>query len=434
MSYDKKVNLGYLAAIADLYADLAMEYGAKDLDSVLEALGKNLNDGIERIRSLKVDNEMKNNEPDSLDRIKAIRPNGPRRLSKGLPGDYQDRLEGALYARLAGCTLGAIVEAYSVEDMQKWAKSIGDTFPPVDYWTKAPGIPSSLRYEKSAIEDYTRNIMNHVPVDDDIVYTLLGLLIIEDYGPDFTVDDVGKAWIRYLPYACTAEDIALKNLKAGIPGTEAAVKNNPYCQWIGADIRSDPWAYVAPGWPEKAAEFAWRDAWLSHRRNGIYGEMFFSAVQSAAFCADDPIEAVKIGLSEIPGHCRLAEAVKWALDERKNIHNYLDARRAVDEKFPGMHIAHTINNACLTIFGLSIGGTDVTRVISETVAMGLDNDCTAATAGSIVGAVAGKKNVPEHWYKPFNNRVRTYLKGIEELSISDVLARFTKQAEKIAAG
>ena len=32
---------------------------------------------------------------------------------------------------------------------------------------------------------------------------------------------------------------------------------------------------------------------------------------------------------------------------------------------------------------------DFTRTISVTVAMGLDNDCTAATAGSLLGAVLG---------------------------------------------
>ncbi len=66
-----------------------------------------------------------------------------------------------------------------------------------------------------------------------------------------------------------------------------ARRNNPYCEWIGADIRSDGWAYAAPGWPELAAEFANRDARLSHRWNGIYGEMFFSAAISAAFATSD---------------------------------------------------------------------------------------------------------------------------------------------------
>ena len=69
------------------------------------------------------------------------------------------------------------------------------------------------------------------------------------------------------------------------------------------------------------------------------------------------------------------------------VKDYRDARQAVDARFAGMSPVHTVNNACLTVWGLTIGGRDVTRVIGETVAMGLDNDCTAATAGSLVGAV-----------------------------------------------
>ena len=78
-----------------------------------------------------------------------------------------------------------------------------------------------------------------------------------------------------------------------------------------------------------------------------------------------------------------------------------------------------------------IGGTDVTKVISETVAMGLDNDCTAATAGSIVGAIAGKKGIPEHWYRNFNNTVYTYMIDREEFKIDDLIKRFAKLAEEI---
>ncbi len=33
---------------------------------------------------------------------------------------------------------------------------------------------------------------------------------------DFTVEDVGEYWLEHLPLACTAEDVALKNLKKGI--------------------------------------------------------------------------------------------------------------------------------------------------------------------------------------------------------------------------
>jgi len=78
-----------------------------------------------------------------------------------------------------------------------------------------------------------------------------------------------------------------------------------------------------------------------------------------------------------------------------------------------------------------IGGNDVTKVLAETVAMGLDNDCTAATAGSIVGAIVGKKGVPEHWYKNFNNKVLTYMIEREEFRIDDLIQRFTNQSAKV---
>ena len=216
-----------------------------------------------------------------------------------------------------------------------------------------------------------------------------------------------------------------------MPALKAAEKNNPYPEWIGADIRSDPWAYAAPGWPEKAAEFAYRDAYLSHRQNGIYGEMFFAAAISAAFAVDDPVAALEIGLTEIPRNCRLAKDVAWALDIGPGLKDWREARKRVDERFGLMNDTHTNNNACLTIFGLILGQKDFTKTAGITVAMGLDNDCTAATAGSLLGAMIGAKNIPDHWYKPFRNRTRTYFTGCEWFSNSDIVARFTSIAKKV---
>jgi ADP-ribosylglycohydrolase len=225
--------------------------------------------------------------------------------------------------------------------------------------------------------------------------------------------------------------VALENLKAGVSWKQAGVKDNPYMEWIGADIRSDPWGYAAPGWPEKAAELAYRDAYISHRYNGIYGEMYFSAVIAAAFAVEHPLEACRIGLTEIPARCRLHADVTWALRQAPRVKDYLHGRKLVDQRFTGMHSVHTNNNACLTIFGLALGGRDVTKVIGNTVAMGLDNDCTAATAGSIAGAVVGLAGVPRHWYEPFRNRCRTYIKGHEWLTNTDIVKRFTRVAAKV---
>jgi hypothetical protein len=61
--------------------------------------------------------------------------------------------------------------------------------------------------------------------------------------------------------------------------------------------------------------------------------------------------------------------------------------------------------------------------------MGYDNDCTAATVGSLVGAVIGGKNIPDHWHTPFRNRCRSYINGHEWFRIHDVCRRFARVAE-----
>lgn len=412
------------------YARLSHEYGAQGVAELMAELEDSFHSTLKKVKELPIDSALALAEPDDLPGILALRPNGPRRMWKGLPDTFEDKLAGALTARMAGCTLGAIVEFWSVEAMENWAKKIGDAFPPVDYWSKITN-EDNLRYGKSRNVEYTRDGMNGVPVDDDIAYTQLGLLIAEDHGIDFTTKDVGTAWLKYLPYACTAEEVALSNLKNGVPPLQAAEVNNPFCQWIGADIRSDPFAYMAPGYPEKAAAMAYHDAYISHRRNGIYGEMYFAAAQAAAFAVDNPIEALEIGLTEIPASCLLAKDLKWAMAERGNIHTYKQARDAADAYFKGMSNVHTNINACLVVFGFGIGGTDVNQVLSNIVAMGLDNDCTAATAGSIVGAIVGLKGIPAHWYRRFNNSCLSYLIGHDAFAIDDLLRRFQMQAEKV---
>jgi len=432
-AYPKLPDFNELARNLVDYAQLQHEYGARGIAPILKDAERALRAATKRIRALPVDRELAKKEPNELTSIRALRPGGPRRMWKTFDAEtYQDRIRGALLGRMAGCTLGAPVEFWPIEKMQDLAKENGMPFPPDNYWKRVPE-PFLKRYGLSPRESYTRSKMNGVPVDDDLAYTLLGLLVLEDFGPGFTVEDVGKAWVKYLPYACTAEKVALANLQKGVPAKKAGEKDNPYCEWIGADIRSDPWGYLAPGWPERAADMAWRDAFISHRRQGLYGEMYFSAAIAAALAVDDPVQALRIGLTEIPGNCATARAVRWALRVAPAIRNYRQARDAMEKKFAGMGRVHTINNACLTVWGITMGGTDFSRVIGETVAMGMDNDCTAATAGSIVGAVVGEKGIPKKWHARFNNTVHSYLIGKRRFSLTDLYRRFARQAQRVWA-
>lgn len=207
-------------------------------------------------------------EPDDLESIRALRPDGPRRLCMGLPADDGRRLRGAFCGRMAGCTLGAALEFHSLEDMEEWARRTPDVYPLEDYWDQLH-CPDAPHYITGKKRDLTRGHMAAVPPDDNTIYTLLGLLTMEQHGVGFTQEDMAQIWQRYLPV-----------------DPEAGIHRNPNMQNIAAWTREDSYGYACPGWPEKAAELAWRDASANHRRNGVYGSMFMAATIAAAFAVD----------------------------------------------------------------------------------------------------------------------------------------------------
>ena len=415
----------------NLWAQLKTETGAPGVPEKLAEIQALLDDKLAELLALPDDPALRAREPDDLAAIRALRPAGVRRYWDALPeAEYRDRLQGAWLGRCAGNILGSIVELWEIDQMQSWADYLGDDFPPRDYWSEAER-PFELKYETSLRDSFTRSRMDGVPTDDDLIYTQLGMLVLEEYGIDFSPDDVGAAWLKYLPVSPASP--VLPNLQAGVPAREAAVVDNPTQFWIIGDIQSDPWAYAAPGYPEKAAEFSWRNATICSRRNGIYGAMYFSAAISAAFALGDPLAALEAGLSEIPAECVLAQEMRWALDKASEVKDHRQARALVDERHAGMHGVHTINNAVLTAWGLCIGGDDFTKVIGETVAMGLDNDCTAATAGSIFGAAYGSDAIPEHWTRGFKDKAHSFIIGKPQFSIADMLDRFTILARQTLA-
>lgn len=341
---------------------------------------------------------------------------------------YRDKLKAAFLGRAAGCTLGAPVEGWELKQMEEYAEKLGIEYPCTDYWPEVPN-PDTVRYIVQTFKDYTKPYLDGIPCDDDIGYTLLSLFIAQEgHGLDFTLEDVKNAWLKYITECYTAERAAMDNLLNGVPAEKAAEINNPYDELIGADIRCDGYAYMAPGNPEKAAKMAETDALISHRNNGVYGSRYFAAVISAAFVTNDVKTALYEGLKYIPEDCELYKGLTWSLDIWDKVGDYRNAAKLVDERYPGMNIVHTLNNACLTVFALALGGKDLGKVISNSQAMAHDADCTAATAGSITGAAYGMACIEEKWYAPFGDKVGSFFNGERYYRISDILSGYEKMA------
>ena len=144
----------------------------------------------------------------------------------------------------------------------------------------------------------------------DTNYTVMSLRLI-DASKNFTSDNVMRLWVDSQPkYASyTAERSAFCNYIKGYLPPDTAIYKNVFREWIGAQIRGDYFGYINPGNTSLAASMAWRDASVSHIKNGIYGEMFIAAMLAAAGVTSSIYDIIESGLGEIPATSRLYKKV-----------------------------------------------------------------------------------------------------------------------------
>lgn len=385
-------------------------------------------------------------EPNDLAAIQSERPNGPRRLPLPYGDDVLfDRMNGAWQGRAAGCALGKPVECFMLSNatltsrkrIERYLTAIApEEYPIRDY---IPGkSPASAETGETDCKASTRESISFMESDDDIRYTVIGQIIMRKHGAGFTTRNVAVAWMNLLGYGlvCTAETQAYRNIVIAYPRlfewnfpeseidwSWVATHHNPYREWIGAQIRADSWGYAAPGNPELAADFAWRDARMTHVKNGIYGEMFCAAMIAAGFATQDPLEVVEAALAEIPKRSRLHKDIRDTIAICREHGNRASEFEAVFGKIEALlghyHAVHTNNNAALVVAALLLGRDDFEKTIAIAVMGGWDTDCNGATAGSIWGAMHGASRIPAKWISPLHDTLYSLIPDYHPIAISE---------------
>jgi ADP-ribosylglycohydrolase len=212
---------------------------------------------------------------------------------------------------------------------------------------------------------------------------------------------------------------------------------NPYREWIGAQIRVDSYAYAAPGDPALAADFAWRDARLSHTKNGIYGAMACAAMVAADFASDDVEEVVAAGLGEIPATSRVHGEMLQVVALCAEHGNDWDAHEAVFDGICALlgHYSaiHTNNNLAVIVASLLLSRGDYHRGITAAVMAGFDTDCNGATVGSILGAMNGAAKLPALWTARFNDTLKSGIVDYHPVAISECARRSMAILQKMRA-
>lgn len=381
---------------------------------------------FEKIINAPTRSDYKYNEPSDLEGIRALRR--PYLYEKAKPDAelLYNKVKGAWYGRICGCLLGKPLEGIKSKELDSLLKSSGNY--PMSRYVLSSDITAEMieTYDFWLRDKAWADVIKCAPVDDDTSYTVIAQIIIDKFGHDFTPNDVAKIWLQSQPIEkyFTAEKSAFRNFVNGYAPPYSAVYQNPYREWIGAQIRGDYFGYITPGDKQTGAEYAFRDASVSHVKNGIYGEMFVSAMISSAADAQNVSDVIKAGLSEIPYTSRLYEAVYEIIQKYENGDSCADCISLVKsryDEFDPHDSVHTISNAVIVTTALLYGNGDFGKSVCLAVQTGYDTDCNGATVGSVLGMLNGFDSIGEEWIGVLREKLDTGVAGVGVVEISDLV-------------
>ncbi|MEW6194486.1 MAG: ADP-ribosylglycohydrolase family protein [Bacteroidota bacterium] len=345
-----------------------------------------------------------------------------------------DKILGGWNGRAAGCLLGKPVEKYS-RAVIKEILSSNNSYP-LDNYITAGGMPEEIlkkypwnRHEGK--ESLRENILC-MTEDDDMNYAMLNLHILEKYGKEFTTGNVAETWLGILPVLSTftAERAAYNNLLQLIDLQNVPIYHNPYREWIGAMIRADVWGWASPGNPLQAAQLAFKDASLTHTRDGVYAEMFIAAAIAISFSVDNAEDVLTSALNYIPDESRTSHAVKFGIATAKKFSSWDSVLNVLLKEYEKYFWVHSVNNIALIAAALIYGKGDFEKSICATVMGGLDTDSSGATVGSIIGTINGFNKLPSKWIAALKDKIRSSMRGFDNSTFSNLAKRTCETAVK----
>ncbi len=242
--------------------------------------------------------------------------------------------------------------------------------------------------------------------NDDLDLQLVWLKCLEDSGLNPSVRTLAEYWNRHaFRYPWAEYGFFMRNYSRGLRPPAAGSFENYFVDEMGSPIRSEIWACLYPADPERAAEMAWKDSAIDHAGGeGTYGEMFWAAVESAAFVESDPLTLIRIGLAMIPPSCQIARVIKDVLFCHRQGMNWGLTREKIATQFGHVQPCNAVPNHGFAIIGW-LYGKDFGDCLLKAVNCGYDTDCTGATLGAVLGILLGAKRIPGEWRKPVGDAI-----------------------------
>jgi hypothetical protein len=392
----------------------------------------------ERLAGLPLRDDWPYVEPDAIEEIRAEcdpeRPADP--IAEIDPAEAARRVEAGFLASAAGCILGKPLEFNpTLAEIRTALEALGE-WPMNDYVSQA--ALEKLGRRHGSADACCRGNIRFVAPDDDLNYSILGMLVLEAHGVGFTRDQLRALWLRHLPIGTTFGPERRLLLKAGIhslfrpkgaqPPADLhgwVTRLNAMDEWCGALIRADAYGFACPGRPALAAELAWRDAGWTHRRTGVYGAMLVAAAIACAAVMDDRLAVFETALRYVPQRSRFRERTARHLEQVRGAGDWLEAYEAIHADY-GEATHCRIYQEVGTLMNTLRFAADVGDGICKQVSQGNDTDSFGCTSGSLLGAFFGPGHLEPRWLAPFHDEIRTAMAWFYERSLSTLAKRMSK--------
>ncbi|MEG0371413.1 MAG: ADP-ribosylglycohydrolase family protein [Clostridium sp.] len=310
--------------------------------------------------------------------------------------DFQERTYYGWLAQICGGGFGTALEGYTTD---------------------------KLREAFGEIRGYVRKPNTY---NDDITYELAFLKAFEENGFEVSSVDIAHEWVALVPGGWSAEDIALRNIRAGVYPPMSGYFNNPWREWIGAQMRGAICGMVAPGNPYEAARLAFIDGVISHHNNGVLGEIFNAVMVSLSYVETDVRVIIEKAMDAIPSDSEYYNIIKFAYDKCAQHGEWEKAWRECEEKFVEYNWIHAYPNAASEVISLWFGNGSFDETMYISAMTGQDVDCNAAQIATIIGIISMDTELTAKWTQPIGDDLITYVRGMKHMKITE-LGRWTTE-------
>ena len=268
--------------------------------------------------------------------------------------------------------------------------------------------------------------------NDDLDFQLVWLVMLEEVGIPPRLADLARYWRQYLhKYPWNEYGFCNRNLDRGLMPPICGWFENYFVDEMGSPIRSEIWACTAPADPQTAAALAWMDSSMDHSGGeGTHGEMFWAAVESAAFVLNNPMELIRLGLAMIPPACLTSRAIREVVWCRRNGLNYRDARERLKQIYFHEQPCNAVLNQAFIVIGW-LYGKDFADCLCKAVNCGFDTDCTGATLGALLGILGGRESIPKPWSDPIGTDIVLH-KFTVDCGVPKTLDELTERTASLA--